>query len=92
MTLEEKKQKKIKTIKWLRRFQCINGLLCVASVLPFFHMTSCLGQKKEVPLISKVGFVSFCASAIAGATSRKKEEKAEKELIQILEKQKERGY
>ena len=79
-------EKKLKTLKNLKRFELINRLLCYACVVPFFYTTSCLGQKQSIPLASKVGSVGFVTSVIIAATIRHKEEKTQEELDKMAEK------
>ena len=84
----QQEQEKNKCIKKLRRnqtFETINRLLCYACVIPFFHMTACFSQKKEIPVISTVGSVGFVVSIANAIQLKNKQEKLTEKLTKLRE-------
>ena len=82
-------ERKLKTLKNIKKFELINRLVCYACVVPFFYATSCISQHKSMSLGTKLAAGGFVAS-IAGVLALKtKEEKTEQEIQKILEKRRE---
>ena len=72
---QNQKDKCIRKLGKIKKFELINRLLCYACVLPFFHATACLGQNKNIPLVSKVGSVGFVVSTVAVFSLKDKKDK-----------------
>ena len=88
---EQRKNKCIKKLRNVKKFELINRLLCYACVLPFFHTASCLGQQKEIPLISKIGSAGFVVSMVGVIGLKNKEDELSQKITKLIELEKEKN-
>ena len=82
-------ERKMKTLKNIKRFELLNRFVCYACVVPFFYATSCISQHKSVSWGTKLAAGGFVASVAGVLALKTKEEKTEQEISKILEKRRE---
>ena len=87
LTYQQERQKKqyIKKLRHNQTFETINRLVCYACVIPFFHMVACLGQKKDISVVSAAGSVGFVATAVNAFRLKNKQEKLTEKLTKLCE-------
>lgn len=84
---KQKKKNQLSTLKKLEKLELLQRIITLGCLLPFLHVTSCLGQAKEVPMVSKIGGIGFLVSSAGLVATKTKEEKIKNKLKKAQEKQ-----
>ena len=83
---EKKKHKMLTCLKRTKILGVTSRMLSLVCVIPLLHVSACLGQKKPIPTVSKIGAVGFIAGVAGALVSKEKEEKNISDLYRLHER------